>query len=66
MQTNGKLGEILAFFLRFRVNLRQNKEYLQNFTNKFVYFKKICYLCSRFGCKGITHACVRASGRIKK
>ena len=23
MQTNGKLGEILAFFLRFRVNLRQ-------------------------------------------
>ena len=36
MQTNGKPGEILAFFLRFLVNLRQNKDYLQNFTNKFV------------------------------
>ena len=35
----------------------QSAEFLAIFVEKFVCFKKKCYLCSRFGCKG---ASVRA------
>ena len=45
---------------------KQNKEYLQNFTNLFVYVKKNYYLCSRIGCKGATHVRVRVHSNRKK